>query len=133
MTIKIWSLTLLVAFIILTSGSSYATDAVNCSVEFSPSGILKAGSSCDGRRVIIRGVLREGGEMHGLWDSMHDIEFSNYGKKCVTTYNPKNLDIAGPVRKVKIQGTFHAKWPEGIVILGSCSDAVIEIEKVVDL
>jgi hypothetical protein len=109
------------------------TNRVNCSERLSPSSILIAGGDCDGRQVVVRGILREGAEMHGLWDSVEAIDFSNYGKKCITTYNPKGLDISGPVRNVDIYGTFHAKRPEGVVILGSCSDAVVEIEKVNDL
>jgi len=114
-------------------GADHAKDAMSCSAEFTPSGLLKAGVKCEGQRVVVQGVLRDGDEMHGLWDSVRDIDFSNYGKKCITTYNPKGLEINGPVRKVKIYGTFRTEWPEGIVILGSCSDAVLEIEKVDDL
>ena len=114
-------------------GEDYSSGRVDCSKLFTPSSILKTGIICDGQQVVISGVLRDGSEMHGLWDSAEAIDFSNYGKKCITTYNPKGLDIAGPVRKVNIHGTFRAKRPEGIVILGSCGDAVIEIDQVRDL
>jgi hypothetical protein len=46
-------------------------------------------------------------------------------------YNPKKLKIDDSVQLADVYGVFRAHRPPGLIILGSCSDAIIEIDKFV--
>ncbi len=103
-------------------------EALGCDNVLSPSGLLDLGSECDGRKVVVRGLLRVGPEMRGLWDSRKDIRNSNYRQACVTVYNPRGVPMDGPIRWVSVTGIFHSDRPSGLFILGDCTNAILEIE-----
>ena len=102
-------------------------EALGCDDVLAPSAVLALGSECDGRQVVVRGWLRVGSEMRGLWDSRKDIRNSNYRHACVTVYNPHGVAMDGPIRWVNVSGTFHAERPSGLFILGDCTNAILEI------
>ncbi len=104
-----------------------------CEGVMTPSGARALGMACDGERIVVRGILRFGPEMRGLWESLEDIERANYRAACITVYNPHGADMDGPIRWVEVSGRFHAKRPDRLFILGACSDAIIEIEAVRNL
>ena len=114
-------------------GEPPAGASATCDTPLTPSSLLARGPECDGQHVVVRGFLRDGFEMHGLWDSEADIERSNYLHACITVFNPQRLSVSGPVRLVQISGVFRARRPARLVILGSCTDAVLEIERVTNL
>jgi len=93
---------------------------------------LLASAEYDSKRVEVRGWLRIGPEMRGLWDSKKDIENGNYQHACITIYNPRGISIKGPIREVLVVGTYNAKRPDRLIILGACSDAFLEIIEVRD-
>lgn len=98
-----------------------------------PSELRALGTACDGERIVVRGLLRVGPEMRGLWDSLEDIDRANYRAACITVYNPHGAAMDGPIRLVEVSGRFHASRPARLFILGACSDAILEIEAVRDL
>lgn len=101
-----------------------------CGAGFSPSGLLASGGACDGHRVRVRGLLRVGSEMRGIWDTRSDIENGNFKKACITIYNPRGLKIGGPIRWVNVTGIYRAQRPTRLVILGACTDEILEIEAI---
>ena len=102
----------------------------SCDEVLKPSKLLTLSKECDGRRVVVRGFIRDGFEKHGIWDSQEDIENANFVKACVTLANPRNKEIQGPVRLVDLAGVFRAKRPQGLIILGSCGEPILEVERV---
>jgi len=126
-----------IALILVVNGCASAGSAVRgqnltCSDVLKPSELLHQGLDCDGLVVKVRGMLRVGPEMRGLWDSTADIKRANYREACVTVYNPGGLAIEGAVRAVEVSGRFRASRPDRLIILGACSDAILEIESVRD-
>lgn len=104
-----------------------------CDSVLTPSGLRTLGAACDGQHIVVRGILRVGPEMRGLWDSQEDIESANYRVACVTVHNPAGVPMDGPVRWVELSGLFHAVRPERLFILGACSDSILEIDAVREL
>lgn len=104
-----------------------------CEDILAPSEIRALGTACDGERIVVRGLLRVGPEMRGLWDSLEDIERANYRAACITVYNPHGAAMDGPIRWVEVSGRFHASRPDRLFILGACSDAILEIEALREL
>ncbi len=107
-----------------------ALPASVCGARFTPSELLASGGDCDGQRVVVQGLLRVGSEMRGLWDTQDDIESGNFMKACITVYNPRGLKIDGPVRWVDVTGIYRAQRPPRLVILGACTDEILEIETI---
>ena len=118
------------AFSGCTTESKVPLEALGCDGVLAPSEILALGSECDGRQVVVRGWLRVGTEMRGLWDSRKDIRNSNYRNACVTVYNPHGVAMDGPIRWVNVSGIFHADRPPNLFILGDCTNAILEIEAI---
>lgn len=115
------------------SSVEVTSDTAPDEVRLTPSGLLREAANYDGQSVVVRGYLRVGSEMRGLWDSKEEIEKANYAKACVTVYNPRGLKIAGAVRLVDVRGVFHTQRPHNLIILGDCTDAILEIEGVKDV
>lgn len=104
-----------------------------CESVLMPSHARALGDACDGQRITVRGFLRVGSEMRGLWDSLEDIEHANYRVACITVYNPHGVARDGPVRWVEVSGRYYATRPDRLFILGACSDAMLEIEAIHEL
>lgn len=49
---------------------------------------------------------------------------------CVTVYDPEGVNVDQGVQEVEAVGTFHANRPNGLVILGSCSDAIVSLTEI---
>lgn len=87
---------LLLIFIALVSGCNAQAgggkvehEMGSCNEVLKPSALLALSEKCDGRRVTVRGFVREGFENHGIWDSQEDIESANFARACITLANQK--------------------------------------------
>lgn len=112
----------------VTAGEMSRNQSLTCSDVLKPSELLRLGSDCDSEKIRVRGVLRIGPEMHGLWDSYEDIEDANYRETCITVYNNSGFPMEDSMRTAEVTGLFHASRPDRLFILGACSDAILEVE-----
>lgn len=125
-------------FLVIFVGSCASSGDVSpqiksCDELLMPSDLHRSGNDCDGRSVVVHGVLRVGPEMRGLWDSMSDIRNANYREACITIYDPEGRTVDHAISWVEVSGKFRAYRPDRLVILGACSDAILEVESVRDL
>lgn len=125
----------LLTFVLTSCASSVevSSDPARNDIRLTPSGLVAEAAEYDGRSVTVRGYLQVGPEARGLWDTKEDVEKANFRKACVTVLNSRGLKIAGAVRPVDVRGVFRAQRPHNLIILGACTDAILEIEEVKDI
>jgi hypothetical protein len=95
----------------------------------SPSELLSRSEELDGKTIVVKGVLRYGPEMSGIWNSADDIEFKYSRTKCVTVYDPSHKIEKFGLVPAQITGIYQIDRGR-LIILGACGSETIVITKI---